>query len=76
MTTQAKEIPFPLPKGRRDPDPHASAQEEPGTPVFKGIPRPVGVEAKAKCRDAIKEALLPAAASNPPWCHQLARRKR
>ena len=66
MTTTAKEIPFPMPRGRRDTEP--SQPDDKGQTLldFTGARGPLSTEEKAKRRDAIRTAVLAAVATTPP----------
>ena len=66
MMTLAKEIPFPMPRGRREPEPQAPDQQVPTDSVLARRTGPVGPEEKAKHRDAIRNAILSASTCSPP----------
>lgn len=66
MTTLSKEIPFPMPHGRRDAEPPAPDDKGQTMLDFTGARGPLGAEEKAKRRDAIRTAVLAAVTSTPP----------
>ena len=66
MTRLAAEIPFPMPRGRRDADTQGPEQQAPTDSAFNRSSGPIGPVEKAKRRDAIRTAILAAGTSTPP----------